>query len=198
MEGKRAMELEQENQKLKERISALEQELMQCRLRLEHLTRKADLDYLTGVWNREGISRMISSSLDNSGGQAGALCFLDLDNFKQINDRFGHTYGDEALCAIAQALKEGICDSDVVGRFGGDEFLIFMSGVADEADILERAEAICGRIRKLPLNIPLTASIGIARCPEHGSEFQELLDKADSALYQSKCAGKDRIRFFIL
>lgn len=198
MEGKRAMELEQENQKLKERISVLEQELMQCRFRLEHLTRKADLDYLTGVWNREGISRMISSSLDNSGGQAGALCFLDLDNFKQINDQFGHTYGDEALCAIAQALKEGICDSDVVGRFGGDEFLIFMSGVADEADILERAEAICGRIRKLPLNIPLTASIGIARCPEHGSDFQELLDKADSALYQSKCAGKDRIRFFVL
>lgn len=198
MEGKRTMELEQENQKLKERISVLEQELMQCRFRLEHLTRKADLDYLTGVWNREGISRMISSSLDNSGGQAGALCFLDLDNFKQINDQFGHTYGDEALCAIAQALKEGICDSDVVGRFGGDEFLIFMSGVADEADILERAEAICRRIRKLPLNIPLTASIGIARCPEHGSEFQELLDKADSALYQSKCAGKDRIRFFVL
>lgn len=61
---------------------------------------------------------------------------------------------------------------------------------------MERAAAICGRIRTLPLTVGLTASVGIACCPEHGCAFQELLDKADAALYQSKCAGKDRISFY--
>lgn len=198
MEENRVMELELENKRLAERIENLERELVQCRLRLENMSRKADLDYLTGVLNREGISRLISSRLEEKDGEAGALCFLDLDNFKQINDRFGHSYGDEALCAISRALKDSIRRSDIVGRFGGDEFLIYMNGITGEDDILARAEAICGKIRTLPLSIPLTASIGIARYPECGRGFQELLDKADAALYQSKCAGKDRISLHTL
>lgn len=198
MEENRVMELELENKRLAEHIENLERELVQYRLRLENMSRKADLDYLTGVLNREGISRLISSRLEEKDGEAGALCFLDLDNFKQINDRFGHSYGDEALCAISRALKDSIRRSDIVGRFGGDEFLIYMSGITGEDDILARAEAICRKVRTLPLSIPLTASIGIARYPECGRRFQELLDKADAALYQSKCAGKDRISLHTL
>lgn len=197
MEEKRTKDLEKENRWMKDRIVDLEKELAACRLRLEDLSRKADLDYLTGVLNREGICRLISSYLEEE-GKNGALCFFDLDNFKQINDRYGHSSGDEALCAIAQTLQSGVLEGDTVGRFGGDEFLIYMREVIGEADILERAEAICSRIRKLPLAVNLTASVGIACYPEHGSEFQELLDKADAALYQSKCSGKDKISLYIL
>lgn len=196
MEEKRAAELERDNRRMKDRIKSLEGELRQCRLHLEDLSKKADLDYLTGVLNRVGISRLIGSYLE--AGEPGALCFLDLDNFKQINDRFGHSTGDEALCAIARTLQESARSGDIVGRFGGDEFLIYMRGCAGKDDILERAGAICGRIRVLPLAVRLTASIGIACCPEHGRVFQELLDKADAALYRSKCEGKDRISFYDL
>lgn len=192
MEEKRVKELEKENGWMKARIDGLERELKACKSRLEDLSRRADLDYLTGVLNREGICRLISSYLEEE-GNPGALCFLDLDNFKQINDKFGHSSGDEALCAIAQTLQAGVLEGDTVGRFGGDEFLIYMRGVTGEADIMKRAEAICSKIRSLPLAVHLTASVGIACYPEHGCEFQELLDKADAALYQSKCSGKDKI-----
>lgn len=195
MEGKRTEELERENRQMKDRIERLEQELKYCRLHLENLSKRADLDYLTGVLNREGICRLISGYLKEK-GETGALCFLDLDNFKQINDQFGHRCGDDALCAIARTLQESAGGSDTVGRFGGDEFLIYMRGCEGKDDIMERAAAICGRIRTLPLTVGLTASVGIACCPEHGCAFQELLDKADAALYQSKCAGKDRISFY--
>lgn len=198
MEEKRTTELEKENRCLRERIGSLERELMQCRLRLEDLSRKADLDYLTGVLNREGICRLIGRCLEEDEGKDGALCFLDLDNFKQINDQFGHSCGDEALCAIAGTLQAGLKDRDLVGRFGGDEFLIYMREVMGQEDILERAEAICERIRRFPLTIPLTASVGIACYPQHGRRFQELLDRADAALYQSKCGGKDKISIYIL
>lgn len=198
MGEKRIKELEMENKRLRERIGVLERERKRERLHLEELSRKADLDYLTGVLNREGICRLVGDSLNRAEGKAGALCFLDLDNFKQVNDRFGHSSGDEALCAIVRALQEAVHDGDTVGRFGGDEFLIYMSDTTGEADILTRAETICASIRQLPLAIPLTASVGIACHPQHGSEFQELLDRADHALYQSKCAGKDRVSIFEL
>lgn len=197
MKEKRAEDLERENRQMKDRIDSLEQELRRCRLRLEDLSKKADLDYLTGVLNREGICRLISRYLETE-EESGALCFLDLDNFKQINDRFGHSSGDEALCAIARTLQDSIRSSDIAGRFGGDEFLIYMRDCAGETDILERAALICGKICSLPLAVRLTASVGIACYPEHGRAFQELLDKADAALYQSKCAGKDRISFYKL
>ena len=197
MKEKRAEDLERENRQMKDRIDRLEQELRYCRLHLEDLSKKADLDFLTGVLNREGICRLISGYLEAEEG-LGALCFLDLDNFKQINDRFGHSSGDEALCAIARTLQESTRSSDTVGRFGGDEFLIYMRDCTGEADILERAGLICGRICSLPLAVRLTASVGIACYPEHGHGFQELLDKADAALYRSKCAGKDRISLYEL
>lgn len=197
MKEKRTEDLERENRLMKEQIDSLKQELRHCRLRLEDLSKKADLDYLTGVLNREGICRLISRCLEVE-GESGALCFLDLDNFKLINDGFGHSSGDEALCAIARTLQESTRSSDIIGRFGGDEFLIYMRDCTGETDILERAALICGKISSLPLAVCLTASVGIACYPKHGRAFQELLDKADAALYQSKCAGKDRISFYEL
>lgn len=196
MKEKRVEDLERENRRMKDRIDSLEKELRNCRIRLEELSKKMDLDYLTGVLNREGICRLISGCIEGEEGSMGALCFLDLDNFKQINDRFGHSSGDEALRAIARTLQDSTRSSDPVGRFGGDEFLIYMKDCTGKEDILERAGVICGRIRALSLPVSLTASIGIACCPEHGRAFQELIDKADAALYRSKCAGKDQISIY--
>lgn len=112
MEGKRTEELERENRQMKDRIESLEQELKYCRLHLEDLSKRADLDYLTGVLNREGICRLISGYLKEK-GETGALCFLDLDNFKQINDPSSGTAAATRLCARSprrcrKALEEAI------------------------------------------------------------------------------------------
>lgn len=191
MEKERWNVLETENQALRKRIEQLERENRQYRDRLEHMSHQANLDYLTGVYNRNGITCKINEILLSDMQQKGALCFLDLDNFKQINDQYGHSYGDEVLCVVARTLQEGTGDTDLVGRFGGDEFLIYMQAIRGDEDVLERTETLCRKIREQEFLGPLTASIGIARCPEDGKEFQKLLDKADTALYQIKCAGKD-------
>lgn len=196
MENNREMKLKAENLKLKEKIVSLEDELRDCRAALSLASERADIDYLTGIYNRNGITRLIDSFLGPEGSDHGALCFLDLDNFKQINDRYGHSYGDEVLCRVVRAIYGNLCEGDVTGRFGGDEFIVFLRGLKGEADIAGRANAICAGIREGLGCHSLTASIGISRYPEDGMMFSELLEKADRALYQSKKGGKDRICFF--
>lgn len=189
-------QLEEENQRLRERVEALEQENLQYKARIKDMARSVNFDYLTGVLNRKGICREIERYLAEEKGERSALCFLDLDNFKEVNDQAGHSCGDEVLCAIAAVLQNGVLQDDLVGRFGGDEFLVYMSRTEGEQDIRKRAERICDNVSRMDICDHLTVSIGIACYPRDGQEFQELLDKADSALYQSKCTGKNRISFY--
>ncbi len=191
----REMKLEAENLELKNQICRLEEELLNCHAALQFASERADIDYLTGIYNRNGITRLVDGFLNQESGERGVLCFLDLDNFKHINDKYGHRYGDEVLCNVVQSICRNIRESDVVGRFGGDEFVIYLRDLEGEPDIAGRAERICRGIRKEHVCYGLTASIGIARYPEDGRQFTELIEKADCALYQSKKEGKDRIRF---
>ena len=190
------IKLEAENLELREQIYRLEKELRDCYAALQLVREQADIDSLTGIYNRNGITRLVNGFLGTESGMTGALCFLDLDNFKSINDKYGHRYGDKVLCDVVQSICRNMQENDAVGRFGGDEFMIYLREPEGDDDIARRAEAICQGIREENDCHELTASIGISRCPEDGTRFSELLEKADCALYQGKNGGKNQVRFF--
>jgi diguanylate cyclase (GGDEF)-like protein len=136
------------------------------------------------------------------GGGAGggmALLMLDVDHFKQINDRWGHQVGDQALTLIAQTLRTRIRVFDSIARYGGEEFVVVMPGT-NELDALSAAERLRGAVEELRfvpepgLAHPLTVSVGIA-CLQPGSRStpERLIQAADQALYAAKRAGRNRV-----
>lgn len=132
-----------------------------------------------------------------------AVLMLDLDFFKAINDRYGHLVGDEVLRAVGGVLRDTVRGTDLVGRFGGEEFTILLVGT-DHAGAVEAAERICARVRELRLKDPIsggfypgcqvTVSVGVAAFPDAGETLDELLMKADAALFAAKDAGRNRVR----
>jgi len=129
-----------------------------------------------------------------------ALVFLDLDNFKNVNDSLGHSTGDELLRTVGDRLGKVVRDSDTICRQGGDEFLILLGDVHDRSAVAEIGVKL---LEQLALPFPLdglpvstTGSIGIAMYPEDGADFDELLKKADIAMYGAKSAGRNAVRFF--
>ncbi|MDO5573020.1 MAG: diguanylate cyclase [bacterium] len=160
---------------------------------------KAEIDLLTGVFNRGATEQLIMQSLkeeqkENS-SRIHAFMELDLDNFKAINDHLGHAYGDLVLSETAEKLKNMFKGRDIVGRFGGDEFIIFMYDIEDIRNAGILAGKLCRMIQKsypcVDGDINVTASIGIAVCKSPFMEYQELFDIADKALYTTKNNGKN-------
>ncbi len=133
-------------------------------------------------------------------GKKCAVLFIDLDHFKKVNDALGHAAGDEVLKDKAARLGKSIRETDIAARFGGDEFLVFLSDLESWQNAEETAERIrkqVGEPRYIVSDTPgITASIGIAVYPDHGEALQELLKNADAAMYAAKSSGRDRIRFF--
>jgi diguanylate cyclase (GGDEF)-like protein len=131
-----------------------------------------------------------------------ALMFLDLDGFKPVNDTFGHTVGDLLLQEAAHRMRECVRASDTVGRTGGDEFVVLLHRIEDEADALTVAEkirqALCRPFELAGQHLEISCSIGIAIYPEHGTDEKELSHSADSAMYCAKQEGRNRVRLFRL
>ena len=173
---------------------------------VEHLTTKHDLgtlaryDPLTGLANRllvrESFLARATSRRDN---QQIALHYLDLDGFKAINDQFGHPVGDAMLVQVAQRLVATVRGDDVVGRIGGDEFVVLQPGVQHQ----DQAELLARRIIRQVSDIyeingtemRISVSIGIALAPVHGLDLDGLMECADGALYRSKAKGKAQVHF---
>lgn len=164
------------------------------------LREQALRDPLTGLYNRrylEEVALQLLSSADRL-NQPLALLMMDLDNFKQFNDNFGHDAGDYALTKLGRLLKACTRRSDIVSRFGGEEFLMISPGIGQK-EALNIAQKLCDDVRTLSLNLngqhlpTLTLSVGIAVYPGNGQEFQQLLKQADEALYLAKKQGRDRI-----
>lgn len=161
------------------------------------LKRKADRDALTGLCNRSAGTRSIRKALAQAKDQgvSGAFIIFDLDDFKQVNDRYGHLAGDKALSESARHLSRPFRASDIVCRWGGDEFVVYCSGVEKEA-VQRKVEKICAE--RWPIELPdgdmleLSATAGIAAVPADGTEMTELYRRADSALYEAKARGKAR------
>lgn len=161
--------------------------------RLEHL---AWTDPLTGLANRQSVEASLQTILREARrtGESLVLGIIDADHFKSINDRFGHEAGDRTLKELASFLKAGTRDIDLVGRWGGEEFLVLLRSCSTE-DGLKRFQALINRVDAGPWTPPETAvtiSAGVARFepPETGAEW---LSRADRALYQAKTAGRHRV-----
>ena len=124
-----------------------------------------------------------------------AVMFLDVDNFKMVNDRHGHLFGDEVLCRIANEISRQFRSNDIVCRIGGDEFLIIMQNVRDSGLALLKADDLRAGIERLgreaDIQVPLSVSVGVSFYPVDGTDEKTLLYKADKALYEAKKRGKN-------
>jgi len=158
----------------------------------------AERDSLTGLYNRrrfeDELLRFFKDHERNA--RQGALLFFDLDEFKAINDTFGHSTGDSVLLRVSGELRALVRQTDVLSRLGGDEFAVLMPNASvEEAQRL--AERIVQGVSQIPLpiagqNLRLTTSIGIAQVPQHASNAEDLVTHADTAMYQAKHMGKNR------
>jgi diguanylate cyclase (GGDEF)-like protein len=165
----------------------------------EALATLSRTDPLTGLVNRRSFVGELQQRLAGTAGSSrGALLYLDLDNFKPVNDRLGHAQGDAALVAVARLLRESTRSSDLVGRLGGDEFVAWLAGI-DAAVAAAKAREVLRRIADevAPLapdeGAPLGASIGIAIASATAAEdVDELIARADAAMYAAKRDGKQR------
>lgn len=164
----------------------------------EHIRHAANFDLLTDLPNRGLFFDRLGQALiaGRRDGVSGALLFLDLDHFKEVNDQFGHAAGDELLIAVAQRLRSQVRESDTVARLGGDEFTIILPSLHDKHDAIHVAEKILAAIL-LPFfiaeqDVSIGVSIGIAYFPEHGNVVEPLLNAADHAMYLAKNGGRNR------
>jgi diguanylate cyclase (GGDEF)-like protein/PAS domain S-box-containing protein len=159
--------------------------------RLRHL---ADHDPLTGLLNRRGFAAALGAHVARSRryGAAGALLVVDLDGFKDVNDSHGHHAGDALLVGCAAALGERLRETDVLGRLGGDEFAVLLPvETAEQAAVV--AEALVAVVREHGSRMGVTASIGVAVVDRETGTAEELLVRADRAMYAAKAAGRDGV-----
>jgi diguanylate cyclase (GGDEF)-like protein len=159
--------------------------------------RLADIDPLTGLHNRRAWSERLFALYEalRREGQPLSLLFLDLDHFKELNDRLGHEAGDAALRAMALAMRAELREQDEVGRYGGEEFVVALPG-SDGAHALQAAERIRARLHQRALHDPAgampTVSIGVATL-QPGEDLPTLIKRADGAMYAAKAAGRNRV-----
>lgn len=157
------------------------------------LRQQAHLDALTGIGNRRWLAATLPTRLRTGDT---VLC-IDLDHFKQINDRHGHAAGDEVLVAVANQLRRDLRQGDILARLGGEEFALFLPEL-EAAEALIVAERLRDAIQALKVEyrgqpLPVTASIGIARADRAGEIWQDLHHAADLALYAAKRAGRNQV-----
>ncbi len=154
-------------------------------------------DALTGLLNRRGFTQALEAAISRNQrtGSLSALLFLDLDGFKQINDKFGHDRGDEALRWVSDQLQGCLRPYDRLARIGGDEFTVIIEGVQSRNDVAAVAAKLVQQVAADQDRFPLGASIGIACLPESGSSVEDIMRAADSAMYEAKHRGKGQYCF---
>lgn len=170
---------------------------------LENLEREREItsriitDHLTGLYNRAAMMEQISiavSAANRTGGSL-AVMYVDLDGFKDLNDNYGHALGDAALQQAASRMRAVLRKHEAAGRVGGDEFALLVTSFADEEQLGQIAKRILAALRDPVITgrakAKVTASIGIALYPEHGSTPEELMEHADRAMYQAKRRAGD-------
>lgn len=187
----RALELEELRRGLADKLEKKTREVSDIRS-------KSYQDVLTGLWNRAYTENAVNEMISQE--KKGALFMLDMDNFKAVNDNYGHIAGDETLKVFAGTLKKFAGEGDILCRIGGDEFMIFVKGVTEKSELSSRAADIISDFQKkfaaLSFEIECSVSIGIAQTPEDGLEFNKLYNSADKALYYVKQNGKNAYHFF--
>ena len=171
---------------------------------LRHANRQLELlaatDWLTTCLNRGAFTKQVISDLDRRNadlaGDGGSLLIIDADDFKGVNDRFGHQQGDAALRMIADAIRASVQATDLVGRLGGEEFGVYLTAAnLDTTDqVAERIRLAVSQLEFSPAGLPHPLSVSIGGAAFAGrADFNELYRLADQSLYQAKHAGRDRV-----
>jgi c-di-GMP phosphodiesterase Gmr len=174
------------------------------RKRLEsELARRAYSDELTGLANRAMIEEHVETVLRGNGGnERFALAFIDLDNFKHINDYYNHAIGDALLVNVAQRISAVVRATDMLARISGDEFVLLVNPVESDEHILATIDGLLEKLKQ-PFHIEgfemfTSASIGVSMYPDHGGSYEELRRNADSAMYRAKSGAKGAVTFYDL
>ncbi|MGN0317946.1 MAG: diguanylate cyclase domain-containing protein [Lachnospira sp.] len=187
----RALELEELRLSLADKLEQKTREV-------SDMKNKSSQDVLTGLWNRAYTEAKVNELIQ--GGTKGALLMIDMDNFKAINDNYGHIAGDKTLKMFADTLRDFSSDKDILCRIGGDEFVVFINGITSKSEIGNiSSDIISDLVNKLndcKFETNSSVSIGISQTPDDGTEFNKLYNCADKALYYVKQNGKNSYHFF--
>ena len=156
---------------------------------------KATRDALTGLYNREHFEQNVHGHLAQKTYTSAAMLFIDVDDFKRVNDTLGHMFGDDVLCYVAKQILGVFRHTDVIARYGGDEFVVFAPSIQREV-LEERLKSLCGAFRfpyrSDTIAYKVSVTIGAAMYPQDGGDYETLLEYADCALYEAKKRGKDQ------
>lgn len=172
---------------------------VQIQLLQRDLVRLARIDSLTGVLNRRAFLQEFEREVSRAGRDEGSfsLAIFDLDRFKELNDRYGHPFGDQVLTAFCDVLRATIRRHDVIGRYGGEEFALLMpdTGKATATGVAERVrrEVESAGVEVAAQRVRFTVSGGVATFGADGDDWDSLLSSADTALYDAKSAGRNRV-----
>lgn len=167
----------------------------------QEMLRRANTDLLTGCLNKMAFLEKVTEILESSkNGEKHALFFLDLDNFKYVNDNLGHAFGDFLLQELGHRLRNNVRSHDLIGRVGGDEFVIFLQNMQTNNILLGKAKIFLSTISEDFIQNDkhhcIHGSLGISIFPEHGNTYEELYHHADLALYRSKGNGKNTVTLY--
>lgn len=164
------------------------------------LEKKADTDLLTGLSNKLATERKIKEYMEKHPKEQALLFVLDVDNFKKVNDTLGHAFGDEVLSALGHQVSAMFRSTDVVGRIGGDEFMILLKNLNTDEALEKEARKLADFFKDFRpgeyIKYAATASMGAAVFPKDGADFESLYKAADSALYVAKKRGKSQLAFY--
>ena len=155
------------------------------KLEEDRLRREAQTDMLTGLYNKMTFKQLAEDMLSEG---THALIIVDIDDFKNVNDTYGHLFGDEVILTVASVVRDGFRSSDITGRIGGDEFAVFARDALDENVIRNRCRQITARLAEIdyPNGYRISVSMGISFYPRHGKDYPTLFSHADAALYHLK------------
>ena len=171
----------------------------------QELQQMAMTDLLSGLLNKISFEKNVSNFINQKGNSSiCAMFIIDLDNFKQVNDKLGHTFGDQAICDTANKITLVFSEKDFIGRIGGDEFCVFLCLKDTVKDALSIIEQKANTMREILVeyytngkdSVAITPSIGISLYPEQANNFKDLFKKADAALYTVKNSGKNNYLFY--
>jgi diguanylate cyclase (GGDEF)-like protein len=165
------------------------------------LVRRTTHDPLTSIPNREHFLHELSTVRANASQHVGVgVVFIDIDGFKQVNDSFGHDAGDELLVAVAKRLRGAVRSTDLVARFGGDEFLVLGTALTDEREVAQLAwrlaSSLHGPFSVAGREVSVTASFGAVYSADAEELDEDLVRKADAAMYTAKHRGRNRVAVF--
>ncbi len=164
------------------------------------LADKADTDLLTDLNNKLATERKIKEYMKEHPDEQALMFVLDIDNFKKINDTMGHAFGDEVIRTLGHQIRGEFRVSDIIGRIGGDEFMIFLKNIKDDALVEQEANRVAKFFSNFRageyVKYSATASIGAAVYPRDAKDFESLYKAADKALYKAKERGKNQLAFY--